>query len=78
MATLFDDILQRGVCRARVRLFGFLWRVKCGGTLATRQSAIHAQRSYSVCEKCGDVTWPARMPDAVKVPPPPPNVVRFK
>lgn len=62
-ATLFDDILQKSRCAARVRLFGFLWRVRCGGPLERRPSALHLTRSYSVCQECGDVTWPPRMPD---------------
>lgn len=61
MATLFDDILQRGRCKAMVRLFGFLWRVRCGGKMQTRSSALHSNRDYSICQKCGDVTWPPRV-----------------
>ena len=61
MATIFDDILQKGRCQARVRLLGFLWRVRCNGRLEKRPSAIHSMRSYSVCRDCGDVTWPPRI-----------------
>jgi hypothetical protein len=62
--TLYDDILQRGRCKAHVRLFGFLWRVPCGGRIEVRPSRVRPNCAYSVCEKCGDVTWP---PQIVKV-----------
>lgn len=46
-------------CKARVRFLGCLWHVFCGGELAQRPSAIHTGRVYSVCRRCGDVSWPA-------------------
>ena len=54
---IYQERLSR--CQARVRLFGFLWRVRCGGELRQRPSAIHAGREYTVCRRCGDLTWPA-------------------
>ena len=60
LTTKIGDTLQRGRCQARVRLFGFLWPVQCGGALAARHSVIHPRRNYSICERCGDVTWPPR------------------
>ena len=53
---MYEDLQRR--CQARVRLFGFLWHVRCGGGLRERPSAIHVGRVYSVCQRCGDVTWP--------------------
>jgi hypothetical protein len=49
-------------CKARVRLFFVLWRVRCGGELTQRPSTMHPGRVYSVCLKCGDVgwTWPKK------------------
>jgi hypothetical protein len=64
MATLFDDILARGRCTATNRLLGFLWRVRCGGSVTVRPSSFHPGRMYRVCQSCGDVTWTPRLKDS--------------
>lgn len=65
MPSAFDDVLERGRCAARVRLFGLLWRVECGGRIDVRPSTFHPGRNYCVCRKCGDVTWKPRIPVGV-------------
>jgi hypothetical protein len=61
MVTVIDDVLQRNRCQARIRLLGFLWRVTCGGRIESRPSRVRPNCAYSVCERCGEVTWPLQI-----------------
>ena len=56
MATVIDEVIQRNQCSRRVRLFGFLWRVRCGGTLITKPCILRPGQTYTLCTKCRDAS----------------------